>query len=113
MVMADYDFPAEIRATHASIEQVTDAESLRAEIAELSEAAGAPGLWDDPSKAQQVTSRLSHRQSELERLERLGERIDDLEVLVELARRGATPIRSPRRPRNSLRSAMRSRTSSS
>ncbi|WP_136609660.1 peptide chain release factor 2 [Sinomonas albida] len=86
--MAEIDFPAEIRAlrsTHASIEQVTDVEALRAEIAELSEAAGAPDLWDDPSKAQQVTSRLSHRQSELERVEQLGTRIDDLEVLVELA----------------------------
>jgi peptide chain release factor 2 len=89
MDMADIDFPAEIRAlraTHSSIEQVTDVASLRAEIAELSEAAGAPDLWDDPSKAQQVTSRLSHRQSELERVEKLGERIDDLEVLVELAK---------------------------
>jgi peptide chain release factor 2 len=89
MDMADIDFPAEIRAlraTHASIEQVTDVDSLRAEIAELSEAAGAPDLWDDPSKAQQVTSRLSHRQSELERVEKLRERIDDLEVLVELAK---------------------------
>ncbi len=88
MDMAEIDFPTEIRAlrgTHASIEQVTDVESLRAEIAELSEAAGAPDLWDDPSSAQQVTSRLSHRQSELERVEKLGERIDDLEVLVELA----------------------------
>jgi peptide chain release factor 2 len=89
MDMADIDFPAEIRAlraTHSSIEQVTDVASLRAEIAELSEAAGVPDLWDDPSKAQQVTSRLSHRQSELERVEKLGERIDDLEVLVELAK---------------------------
>src|SRR5690606_37829187 len=32
-----------------------------------------------------VTSKLSHRQSELERLTRLRTRIDDLEVLVELA----------------------------
>ncbi|GAB3283641.1 peptide chain release factor 2 [Sinomonas notoginsengisoli] len=88
MVMADIDFPAEIRAlraTHASIEQVTDVESLRGEIAQLSEAAGVPDLWDDPAKAQVVTSRLSHRQSELERVESLRSRIDDLEVLVELS----------------------------
>ena len=86
--MAEIDFPAEIRAlrnTHDSIEQVTDVDALRKEIAELSEAAGVPDLWDDPAKAQQVTSRLSHRQSELERVEKLGTRIDDLEVLVELA----------------------------
>ena len=85
--MAEIDFSAEIRAlrsTYTSIEQVSDVEKLKAEIAELSEQAGAPDLWDDPASAQQVTSRLSHRQSELELLSKLAGRIDDLEVLVEL-----------------------------
>ncbi|MCA4132234.1 peptide chain release factor 2 [Arthrobacter sp. M4] len=87
--MAEIDFPAEIRAlraTYRSIEDVSDVDALRAEIAELSEQAGAPDLWDDPASAQKVTSRLSHRQSELERLTKLSARIDDLEVLVELAK---------------------------
>ncbi|MFP3578306.1 peptide chain release factor 2 [Arthrobacter sp. fls2-241-R2A-200] len=85
--MAEIDFPAEIRAlrgTYMSIENVTDVDALKAEIAELSEQAGAPDLWDDPASAQIVTSRLSHRQSEVERLSKLAARIDDLEVLVEL-----------------------------
>ena len=82
------DFPADIaalRATYASIADVSDLDQIRADIAELSEQAGAPDLWDDPDAAQQVTSKLSHRQSDLERLERLESRIDDVEVLVELA----------------------------
>jgi peptide chain release factor 2 len=86
--MAEIDFPAEIRAlraTYESIESVSDVAAIKADIAELSEKAGAPDLWDDPAAAQKVTSRLSHRQSELERLEKLQGRIDDLEVLVELA----------------------------
>ncbi|GAB2698583.1 peptide chain release factor 2 [Thalassiella azotivora] len=85
--MAAVDFPAEIRAlrqTLASITEVSDLDALRAQIAELSEQAAAPDLWDDPEAAQQVTSRLSHAQAELERIERMGDRIDDLEVLVEL-----------------------------
>lgn len=85
--MAQIDFPAEIRAlrsTYRSIEQVSDVEKLKEEIAELSERAGEPNLWDDPASAQVITSKLSHRQSELERLNRLTGRIDDLEVLVEL-----------------------------
>ena len=57
---------------------------LKEDIAELSERAGEPNLWDDPAAAQNITSRLSHRQSELERLNTLVSRIDDLEVLVEL-----------------------------
>jgi peptide chain release factor 2 len=85
--MAEIDFPAEIRAlraTYESIEAVSDVETIRKDIAVLSEQAGAPDLWDDPAAAQKVTSKLSHRQSELERLETLSSRIDDLEVLVEL-----------------------------
>ncbi|MFF2315694.1 peptide chain release factor 2 [Arthrobacter sp. NPDC058097] len=85
--MAQIDFAAEIRAlrgTYTSIEKVTDVEALKEEIAELSERAGEPNLWDDPAAAQVITSRLSHRQSELERLNTLAARIDDLEVLVEL-----------------------------
>ena len=90
--MAEIDFPAEIRAlraTYESIEAVSDAERIRKDIAELSEQAGVPDLWDDPAAAQKITSKLSHRQSELERLEKLAARIDDLEVLVELGQEDA------------------------
>ena len=90
--MAEIDFPAEIRAlraTYESIEAVSDAEAIRKDIAQLSEQAGVPDLWDDPAAAQKITSRLSHRQSELERLEKLAARIDDLEVLVELGQEDA------------------------
>ena len=82
------DFPVEIRAlrqTFSSILEVSDLGSARQRIAELSEAASAPDLWNDPDRAQAVTSKLSHLQSEVERVERMGSRIDDLEVLVELA----------------------------
>lgn len=82
------DFPVEIRAlrqTYASILDVTDVEGLKKQIADLSDEAASPDLWTDPDRAQAVTSRLSHLQSEVERVERMGSRIDDLEVLVELA----------------------------
>ncbi|MCB4207749.1 peptide chain release factor 2 [Arthrobacter sp. UM1] len=85
--MADTDFPAEIRelrATLESIEAVTDVPALKKTIAELSEQASAPDLWDDTENAQEVTSRLSHAQAQLDRVSKLSERIDDLEVLVEL-----------------------------
>ena len=82
------DFSAEIerlRHIYASIAAVTDPEALRARIAELSEQASAPDLWDDPDSAQVVTSALSHAQADLRRVESLGERIEDLEAMVELA----------------------------
>ena len=82
------DFPAEIsalRTTLGTIRAVSDPEGLRKRIADLSEQAAAPDLWDDPDAAQKVTSALSHAQNELERVESLGSRLDDLEVLVEMA----------------------------
>ncbi|WP_432560778.1 peptide chain release factor 2 [Kineococcus sp. SYSU DK003] len=82
------DFPAEIsalRTTYASIREVSDLDGLRTELADLNEQAAAPDLWDDPESAQGVTSRLSAVQAELDRIEKMGGRIDDLEVLVELA----------------------------
>ncbi len=86
--MLDLDLTAEIaslRQTYGDIREVADVEGLRAEIARLSEAAGAPDLWDDTVNAQKVTSALSHRQTELARVEGIGRRLDDLEVLVSLA----------------------------
>ena len=82
------DFPADIsalRTTLGTISAVSDPEGLRRRIAELSDQAAAPDLWDDPDAAQKVTSALSHAQNELERIETLGSRLDDLEVLVEMA----------------------------
>ncbi|WEG07459.1 peptide chain release factor 2 [Microbacterium horticulturae] len=86
--MLELDLSADIqalRSTFADIQAVVDVPALRAEIERLSEEAGVPDLWDDPEKAQKVTSSLSHRQSELARVNEIERRLDDLEVLVELA----------------------------
>src|SRR4051794_5304791 len=86
--MADLDFSAqiaELRSTFSSIRAVLDVDALRARIATLSEQAGAPDLWDDTARAQKVTSELSHAQSTLAKLTEIQSRLDDLEVLVELA----------------------------
>jgi peptide chain release factor 2 len=86
--VAAVDFPAEIRLlrqTFSSIREVSDLDRLRSQIAELSAQASAPDLWNDPDAAQRVTSRLSHSQAELDRVEKMGQSIDDLEVLVEMA----------------------------
>ena len=60
-------------------------ERLQAEIADLSEQAGVPDLWDDTEKAQKVTSDLSHRQAELAKINSIESRLDDIEIMVELA----------------------------
>ena len=75
-----------LRTTMENISAVVQPEKLREQIAQLSEKATAPDLWDDPAHAQEVTSELSHRQSELDRVLAMSERIDDLEAMVEMAR---------------------------
>ena len=87
-VVATTDFSAEIRnlrTTLESIQAVSDPTALQAKIERLSEQASAPDLWDDPDAAQKITSALSASQAELDRVQKLGGRIDDLETLVEMA----------------------------
>ncbi|MDQ3527246.1 MAG: peptide chain release factor 2, partial [Actinomycetota bacterium] len=81
------DFETEIktlRATMATVRDVTDLGSLRAQITDLEEQVSVPDLWDDVEHAQQVTSRLSRTKSEHDRVVGMDERIDELEVLVQL-----------------------------
>jgi peptide chain release factor 2 len=75
----------ELDHTLSSIEAVLDLDALRRELADLNEQAAAPDLWDDQERAQQVGSRLSYVQGELNRVESLRRRLDDLSVLFELA----------------------------
>ncbi|MEO8888140.1 MAG: peptide chain release factor 2, partial [Jatrophihabitantaceae bacterium] len=82
------DVPAELKelsATLASIENVLDLDKLRREAADLEAQASAPDLWNDPDKAQKVTSRLSYAQGEIRRVEELRRRTDDAQVLWDMA----------------------------
>jgi peptide chain release factor 2 len=87
--VAGPDFDADLKtldATLTSVEKVLDLPKMRAEIADLGEQVAAPDLWDDQANAQQVTSRLSTLQAELDRVTKLRSRLDDLGVLVQMAR---------------------------
>jgi peptide chain release factor 2 len=85
--MAGPDFSTDLATLDmslSSIEAVIDPQALKVEIAELQEAVSAPDLWDDVDNAQRVTSRLSALQSDVDRVQALRARLDDLAVLVEL-----------------------------
>ncbi|MGO1055334.1 peptide chain release factor 2 [Crossiella sp. CA198] len=75
----------DLSATLASVEAVMGLDKLRAEVADLEEQVAQPDLWNDHERAQQVTSRLSHKKGELRRVTDLRSRLDDLGVLYELA----------------------------
>jgi len=74
----------ELRATMDSVRGVSDLDVLARTIDDLEQQASAPDLWDDPEKAQQVTSDLSRAGSERDRIVSMDARIDDLETLVEM-----------------------------
>ncbi|WP_020497652.1 peptide chain release factor 2 [Sciscionella marina] len=75
----------ELSDTLGSIEAVMDLDTLRAEIAGLEEESTKPDLWDDQERAQRVTTQLSYKQADLRRVTALRQRLEDLEVLYELA----------------------------
>lgn len=82
------DFESELknlRATMLTVSQVTDLERLATSIADLEEQASAPDLWDDVDHAQKVTSALSRANTERDRVVGMDERIDELEILIQLA----------------------------
>ena len=86
--MAALDVSEELKSltsTMGSIEAVLDLDRMRADVAALEEEAATPNLWENPEHAQQVTSRLSNLQGELRKVGDLRRRIDDVQVLFELA----------------------------
>ena len=81
------DFTQEIRdlrATMDSVREVTDLARLEAQITELEAAASQPDLWDDQERAQVVTSNLSRAKAEYDRVTGMDQRVEDLEVLVQM-----------------------------
>jgi peptide chain release factor 2 len=76
---------SELSSKLDTIEAVLDPDAMRTEAADLREQASDPGLWEDQTRAQQVTRRLSYLEGELARLENLRQRLSDTETLFELA----------------------------
>jgi len=76
---------SELSSKLDTIEAVLDPDAMRTEAADLREQAADPDLWSDQDRAQQVTRRLAYLESELGRLENLRQRLEDTQVMFELA----------------------------
>jgi peptide chain release factor 2 len=76
---------SELSSKLDTIEAVVDPEAIRTEVTDLREQAADPSLWEDPTRAQEVTRRLSYAEGELNRLGSLRQRLEDVRVLFELA----------------------------
>ncbi len=61
-----------------------DVDRKRAQADELEKAASAPDLWEDPPRAQDLTTRLARLRSEAERYDALARRLADARAMDEL-----------------------------
>ena len=75
----------ELSSTLLTIEKVLNVKNMEVEIKDLEIQASVPNLWDDPVAAQVVTTRLSYLQNELKKVLSLRQRLDDVQVLIQLA----------------------------
>jgi peptide chain release factor 2 len=76
---------AALTSTLASIEAVLDPAAMQTEAEGLREQAADPDLWTDPDRGQKVHRRLSYLDAELGRLAGLHVRLEDTQLLFELA----------------------------
>jgi PCRF domain len=75
----------ELSSKLAGVEVVLDLDSMRREADRLRETASNPNLWEDQENAQAVTRRLAYLEGEISRVEGLRRRLDDTQVMFELA----------------------------
>ena len=75
----------ELSSTLLTIEKVLNVKNMEVEIKDLEIQASVPNLLDDPVAAQVVTTRLSYLQNELKKVLSLRQRLDDVQVLMQLA----------------------------
>src|SRR5205085_4707572 len=59
-----------------------DPDALRTRVAELEEAMGAPGFWDDQARAAQISTEHSRLSRRLERYDRLQREYEDARELL-------------------------------
>jgi peptide chain release factor 2 len=62
-----------------------DVDGKETELVELREQASAPDLWNDQDRAKEITQKLARYEGVIENVSSLGARIDDADVLLELA----------------------------
>jgi peptide chain release factor 2 len=88
--MRDFtDDIAEVRRRLDDARRYLRIDEARTRGAELETEAAKPGLWDDPDEARRVNTELARVSEDLALIDRLEQRVSDLETLHELAREEA------------------------
>ena len=80
---------ADLRRRLDEARQFLDLDTKAVELEELRRSASSPDLWDDPDAARQVSQKLSRYEALFEKVNGLASRIEDAEVLLDLAAEAA------------------------
>jgi peptide chain release factor 2 len=73
-----------LSTTLGSVETVLDLPKMHKELEELEREAADPDLWNDQDRAQKVTSSMSYLRGDINRVEALRTRVDDMQAAVDL-----------------------------
>jgi peptide chain release factor 2 len=85
--MRDFTEPlAELRRRVDEARRYLRIDAARARLSELEARASRPDLWDDADAARQLTTELARLRDDVELVERLDQRVSDVETLFELGR---------------------------
>jgi peptide chain release factor 2 len=76
---------ADLRHRLVEARSFLDLDAKEKELAELRRQVASPDLWDDPDEAKTISQRLARYEGLFEMVTGLGSKIDDAEVLLELA----------------------------
>ncbi len=79
------DVIGELREQYDELRSALDVDGLLEERRSLETKMGEPGFWDDQEAAQKVVSQLKSLKSETDAFQSVSQKLDDLEVLDELA----------------------------
>ncbi|HEX9762669.1 MAG TPA: peptide chain release factor 2 [Acidimicrobiia bacterium] len=80
-----YALVSELRKRLDEARGFLDLEGKAKELEELRDQVASPDLWDDPDQARSVSRRLARYEGLFEKVDGLTSRLDDAEVLLELA----------------------------
>ena len=76
---------AEVRRMLAEAGESLQIDHLREQMVEYQEDMGSAGFWDDPARAQKISAKASSVERRIQHYESLNTRVDDIEVMMELA----------------------------
>jgi peptide chain release factor 2 len=78
----------DLRAQYEELRSSLDVDGLDAELKELEGKMAQPGFWDNQETAQEVVARLKSVKKDTDAFTNVGQKLDDLEVLLELVDEG-------------------------